>query len=239
MDPITNPFSPGAGSPPPELAGRDGLLERARILFGRVKAGRPEKSILLTGLRGVGKTVLLNEIDRIAKVAGFSTILFEVHEGKSFAALLASHLRRLLYELDRLAGAGNKVRQGLSVLRSFISAIKVSVGEIEVGLDIEPQRGAADTGDLEIDLPDKDLAWSSGFVSAVEVDEEARRWTAVLRVPLAAFDTPRPEEGTRWRMNLYRCDRANDAYLAWRPVLRGNFHTPERFGVLEFGGPGA
>ena len=67
MDPIKNPFSPGAGSPPPELVGRDPVLEQARVLLGRVKQKRSEKSMLLTGLRGVGKTVLLNEIERIAK----------------------------------------------------------------------------------------------------------------------------------------------------------------------------
>jgi len=65
MDAIKNPFSPGAGSPPPELVGREVILEQARILLGRVKEKRPEKSILLTGLRGVGKTVLLNEIERL------------------------------------------------------------------------------------------------------------------------------------------------------------------------------
>ena len=67
MDPIKNPFSPGAGSPPPELVGRDPLLEQARILLGRIRQKRPEKSMLLTGLRGVGKTVLLNEIERMAQ----------------------------------------------------------------------------------------------------------------------------------------------------------------------------
>ncbi len=74
MDPITNPFSPGAGSPPPELVGRDPILEQARILLGRIKGKKPEKSMLLTGLRGVGKTVLLNEIERMAKRDGYHTI---------------------------------------------------------------------------------------------------------------------------------------------------------------------
>ena len=77
MDPINNPFSPGAGAPPPELVGRDPLLEQARILLGRVKQKRPEKSLLLTGLRGVGKTVLLNEIERMAKTAGYQSILLK------------------------------------------------------------------------------------------------------------------------------------------------------------------
>ncbi|MEW6074067.1 MAG: amidohydrolase family protein [Planctomycetota bacterium] len=88
--------------------------------------------------------------------------------------------------------------------------------------------------DLAIDLPAKDLAWQSGFTSAVAVDETAKRWTAVLRIPIASFGAPVPEPGTRWRMNLYRCDRATNAFLAWRPVLAASFHTPERFGVLRF-----
>ena len=102
MDKIRNPFSPGAGSPPPELAGREGILEQARVLFGRVLARRPERSLLLTGLRGVGKTVLLNQIERIALAEGFRTILVEAHEGKPLAVLLAPHLRRLLFDLDRV-----------------------------------------------------------------------------------------------------------------------------------------
>ncbi len=65
MDPIKNPYSPGAGSPPPELVGRDPVLDQARILLGRVKKKRAEKSMMLTGLRGVGKTVLLNETSQI------------------------------------------------------------------------------------------------------------------------------------------------------------------------------
>jgi hypothetical protein len=153
MDPIKNPFSPGAGSPPPELAGREPVLEQARVLLGRIRAGRSEKSLLLTGLRGVGKTVLLNEIQRLAVAAGYRTIEMEAHEDKRLGPLLAPSLRRLLYDLDRLAGAGDKAKRGLAVLRGFISAIKVTVGDVEIGLDIEPEKGVADSGDLEIDLP--------------------------------------------------------------------------------------
>lgn len=153
MDPIKNPFSPGAGSPPPELVGRAPVLEQARILLGRILAGRSEKSLLLTGLRGVGKTVLLNEIQRLASAASYRTIEIEAHEDKRLGPLLAPSLRRLLYDLDRLAGAGDKVRRGLAVLRGFISAIKVTVGDVDIGLDIEPEKGVADSGDLEIDLP--------------------------------------------------------------------------------------
>lgn len=153
MDQIRNPFSPGAGSPPPELVGRDPVLEQARVLLGRVKIGRSEKSMLLTGLRGVGKTVLLNEIERLASAAGYRTISVEAHEDKRLAVLLAPYLRRLLFDLDRVAGAGDQVKRGLAVLRSFLGGIKLTVGDIEIGLDIEPEKGAADSGDLEIDLP--------------------------------------------------------------------------------------
>ena len=153
MDKIKNPFSPGAGSPPPELAGREGVLEQVRVLLGRTKAGRSEKSLLLTGLRGVGKTVLLNEVERMAQADGYSTILLEAHGGKPLAELLATQLRRLLFDLDRMAGAGNKVRRGISVLKSFLGAISIKLGDVDIGLDIEPEKGTADSGDLEVDLP--------------------------------------------------------------------------------------
>ncbi len=158
MDPIKNPFSPGAGSPPPELVGRDPVLEQARILLGRVRQKRPEKSMLLTGLRGVGKTVLLNEIKRMADDEGYRTIFIEAHEGKALGPLIAPYLRSLLYDLDRIAGTGDKVKRGLAVLRSFIGALKLTMGDISIGLDIEPEKGAADSGDLEVDLPNLFIA---------------------------------------------------------------------------------
>jgi hypothetical protein len=173
MDPINNPFSPGAGAPPPELVGRDPLLEQARILLGRVKQKRPEKSLLLTGLRGVGKTVLLNEIERMAKAADYQTILIEAHEEKPLGELIYPALRGLLYELDRTAGAGNKVKRGLAVLRSFIGGIKLTVGDVALGLDIEPAKGTADSGDLEIDLPNL-------FVAIAEAAEEHGSAVAIL-----------------------------------------------------------
>lgn len=176
MDRIRNPFSPGAGSPPPELAGRDGILEQAKVLFGRIRARRPEKSLLMTGLRGVGKTVLLNEMERLAQAEGYRTILVEAHENKSLAVLLVPHLRRLLFELDRIAGAGNKVRRGIAVLKSFIGSIRVNVGDVEFGLDIEPEQGAADSGDLEVDLPNlftavAEAAEERGVAVAILIDE--------------------------------------------------------------------
>jgi AAA ATPase domain len=173
MDPIKNPFSPGAGSPPPELVGRDPILEQARVLLGRIKEGRPEKSMLLTGLRGVGKTVLLNEIDRLAKAGGYRTIVVEAPEDKPLGPLLAPYLRTLLFELDRIAGASNKVKRGLRVLRSFLGALKITYGDVTIGLDVDPERGSADSGDLEIDLPNL-------FVAIAEAAEDRKTAVAVL-----------------------------------------------------------
>lgn len=153
MDPIKNPFSPGAGSPPPELAGRAPVLEQARILLGRVMIGKSEKSLMLTGLRGVGKTVLLNEVRRMAQESGYRTVLVEAHEEKALGPLIAAPLKAVFFELDRIAQTGDRVKRGLRVLRSFLGGLKVKVGELEIGLDIDPETGAADSGDIEIDLP--------------------------------------------------------------------------------------
>ena len=176
MDQIQNPFSPGAGAPPPELVGRDNMLEHARILLGRVKQRRTEKSILLTGLRGVGKTVLLNEMERIAQENGYHTILVEAHEQKPLGALLAPPLRQLLYKLDRLAGAGHTARQALAVLKGFLGTIKVKMEGVELGLDVNAETGTADSGDIEIDLPNlftvvAETAGERGTCLAVMIDE--------------------------------------------------------------------
>jgi hypothetical protein len=173
MDPIKNPFSPGAGSPPPALAGRNDVLQNTRVLLGRIRSRRPEKSLLLTGLRGVGKTVLLNEMERIAQTDGYRTILIEAYENKSLGQLLVPPLRRLFFELNKAAGVGDKARKGLAVLKSFIGAIKVSVGDFELGLDIEPERGTADSGDIETDVPNL-------FVALAEAAEERGAPVAIL-----------------------------------------------------------
>ncbi|MFT4060676.1 MAG: AAA family ATPase [Legionella sp.] len=173
MNPIKNPFSPGAGSPPPELVGREEILSQSNILLQRILKKRSEKSFLLTGLRGVGKTVLLNEMERQAETVGYKTILIEAHEGKNLGALLIPHLRRLLFDLDRLSGVGDKVRRGLGVLKSFINTIKIKVGDVEFGLGIDPELGAADSGDIEVDLPNL-------FVALAEAAEERNAAIAIL-----------------------------------------------------------
>ena len=147
---MQNPFSPGAGRPPPELAGRDELLEQARITLGRTQIGRFEQSLMLVGLRGVGKTVLLNRMREMAESSGYGAVMVETTETRDLAELLVPPLRQILFRLDRMAGAGDKAKRGLRVLRSFVSAIKVTVAEVEFG--IEAEQGTADSGDLEADL---------------------------------------------------------------------------------------
>lgn len=173
MDPIQNPFSPGAGSPPPELVGREPILESTRILLARIKEGRSEKSILLTGLRDVGKTVLLNKIQYQAENMGYKALLVEAHENKTLGALLAIPLRQVLFALDRVADAGNKAKRALAVLKGFVTAVKVKIGEIEFGLDIEPERGSADSGDIEEDLPNL-------FIAVAEAALEKKTAVAIL-----------------------------------------------------------
>jgi hypothetical protein len=152
MDRRTNPFAPGAGLQPPELAGRDLLIESATIDMERLLNGKSTKSLLLLGLRGVGKTVLLNRLVEIARELGYETAKVEAPEGGQLPDLLAPELRRILYALDLKAGVGSKMRDAVTVLRNFVGAFKVKIGEIDFGL--EPSPGRADTGILQQDLPE-------------------------------------------------------------------------------------
>lgn len=152
MDPFHNPFSPGAGSPPPELAGRRQILDQARIALARIKAGRSEKSLLMVGLRGVGKTVLLNEMRKIALGTDYRCIMAEAHENKPLAVLLLPQLREVLFSLDVMESVSDKVKRAFRVARSFLGTIKLKYQDVEIGLDVDPEKGVADSGDLEADL---------------------------------------------------------------------------------------
>ena len=103
MDPRTNPYAPGAGAPPPELAGRDSIIESASIALDRMRKGLVARSVMLVGLRGVGKTVLLNRLYNDAEANGFATVMLEAPEKRSLPALLAPSLRAALLSLDRMA----------------------------------------------------------------------------------------------------------------------------------------
>lgn len=150
MDPLRNPFSPGAGAPPPELAGRDEILDSARIALHRIRAGRPERSQMLLGLRGVGKTVLLNRIGEMAEELRFQVVMLEAPEGQRLAAYLAPALKAVLVRLDRVEKAKESVSRAVGALRGFAGVFEVSIGEFTIGVT-EPS--LADSGNLEVDLP--------------------------------------------------------------------------------------
>jgi len=152
MDPIRNPYAPGAGTPPPELAGREELQETVRIALARVRAGRPSKSILMVGLRGVGKTVLLDRLRNDAEASGIQTLRVEAPESRSLPAILAPQLRLALLRLSRNEQAKEFAQRALRGLAGFAKALKLKYQDIEVGLDFEPEPGLADNGDLESDL---------------------------------------------------------------------------------------
>src|SRR5262249_30938723 len=151
--PVRNPFAPGAGTQPPELAGRDDLLAAARIAIERVRNGRPAKSLLMVGLRGVGKTVLPDRICSEAPAPRIGKVGLEAPERRSLPALLAPQLRIALLGLSRLGKAKRVAQRGLKALAGFARALKLKYQDIEVGLDFDPEPGLADNGDLEQDLP--------------------------------------------------------------------------------------
>lgn len=176
MDPITNPFAPGAGSPPPELAGRDELRESVRIALERIRRGLPAKSVLMVGLRGVGKTVLLDRMRDDAEGAGIHTIRIEAPEHRSLPAILAPQLRMALLRLSRVEKAKDHAKRALQALAGFAKALKATYDDIEVGFDFSPEPGLADNGDLEHDLQALletagTAARSAGTGLAIFVDE--------------------------------------------------------------------
>ena len=151
MDPRRNPFSPGAGSPPPELAGRNALIERAAVALDRIRDRRAARSIILYGLRGVGKSVLLGKIRRDAEARGLVTVAIESPEERSLPALLVSALRLALIKLSRTEAAKQGVKRALRAIAGF-AKLKAKFGDLEVALDLEPEPGLADSGDLDLDL---------------------------------------------------------------------------------------
>lgn len=154
MDPRKNPYTPGAGAKPPELTGRDEIQERISIALDRIRAGRAARSVVLYGLRGVGKTVLLNTIRRDAEARGIATAMIEAPEGRSLPALLAPALRAALLKLSHGQALRDRLKRSMQALAGFAKALKVKYGDIEVSLDLPAEPGLADSGDLEFDLID-------------------------------------------------------------------------------------
>jgi hypothetical protein len=174
MDPTKNPFAPGAGTQPPELAGRKAIVDAAVIALERVKLGRAAKSQLHLGLRGVGKTVLLNRIVELADEKGYQHVMLEAPEDRRLAEMLVPPLRQLLFRLSRLEKAKGVAKRGLGVLRAFAKTFKVKVGDVE--FTVGPETGTADSGNLEADLPEllltvSQAAHAAGSAVALFIDE--------------------------------------------------------------------
>lgn len=191
MDPIGNPFAPGAGTPPPALAGRDEIISAAGIALQRIQRGNPEKSLILLGLRGVGKTVLLNKVEEMAEEIGYETVKIESPEGQRLAQYLAPALKGTLFRLSRSEAAKELARRALGALQGFASVFKVSIGEIHVEV---PNPHTADSGNLEADLPE--LLVATGKVAqaaqisiAILVDEVQYLGEEDLRALIVAFHT--------------------------------------------------
>lgn len=152
MNPITNPYNPGAGTPPPELAGRDELRDKVRICIERLRIGNSAKSLILVGLRGVGKTVLLDRMRSDAEGTGIQTLRIEAPENKSLPAMLAPELRKALLRMNTIESAKEVSQRALRALAGFAKGLKLKFADIEVGFDYEPEPGLADNGELESDL---------------------------------------------------------------------------------------
>ena len=150
MDAVDNPFSPGAGTPPPAFVGREDLIESYRVALRRTVSGRPGKSIMPIGLRGVGKTVLLNRFDLMAQEEGLVRAFIEAPETGDFEHLLAARLRSILLELDR-GTVSQAVKRALGTLKSFSYNLPDGTS---ISLNVDPIAGSADSGVLAEDVTD-------------------------------------------------------------------------------------
>ncbi|MFZ5787319.1 MAG: ATP-binding protein [Acidobacteriota bacterium] len=172
MDEFGNPYRPGAGARPPALIGRDQLIDQFAITLRRAAARRPGKSLMPTGLRGVGKTVLLNRFFEIAASENWARAFIEVPEGREFRALIAAHLRKSLLDL-RARNATGAVLRALRILKAF--SLKIPDGPTVV-VDVDPLIGQADSGLIADDVTDLlvavgEAAASAGVGYLIAIDE--------------------------------------------------------------------
>ncbi|RIK14628.1 MAG: ATPase, partial [Acidobacteria bacterium] len=153
MDPIRNPYAPGAGQRPPELAGRDEQLERFQVVLERIQRGRPERSMILTGLRGVGKTVLLNALRSTAVRTRWGTGKYEARPDQGMRRPMSAALHTAVRELGH--PQGGEVDHVLGVIKAFAQKDQPGAklrDRWNPGIDVPAITGRADSGDIEIDL---------------------------------------------------------------------------------------
>lgn len=248
MDEYRNPFNPGAGVSPPELAGRAEVLAQAVTTLERIKRGRHAKSLMVLGLRGVGKTVLLNETAKQAEARGYLVEMVEARDGDDLRHMLQQAMRRVLLALDRGEQAVEAVKKGLRVLRSFLGGVTVSASGIDISLGVDPEVGLADSGQLEADVADLMLATARAaaavnrpvailidelqYVSKIELAALIRAMHAVNQagLPLVLFGAGLPQlagqagDAKSYAERLFdfpRLDRLaeTDAYAAIREPI--------------------
>lgn len=180
MDPVRNPFAPGAGQRPPELAGRDKEVDAFEVVLERVARGRPERSLVLTGLRGVGKTVLLGELRSMAVRRGWGAGKIEARPESDLRRPLSAALHRAIRDLAVQHRAPERVEDVLAVLKAFALRAAPAGAKLrerwQPGIDVPPAQGRADSGDIEIDLVEllsdvAELAQDVGTGVAVLIDE--------------------------------------------------------------------
>ncbi|HEY1883968.1 MAG TPA: ATP-binding protein [Candidatus Cybelea sp.] len=150
MEPEKNPYVPTAGAPPAVLVGREPLIEAFRTTLARVMAGRAEQSVIPYGLRGVGKTVLLNSFVGDAKRAGYIVAYLEADEQRSFLHKLAIELQSILFSLDTPARVNEFAKHAMRVFKSF--TVRLGFDGLSASIGVEPERGLGDSGDLQVDL---------------------------------------------------------------------------------------
>ncbi|MDE0347987.1 MAG: ATP-binding protein [Boseongicola sp.] len=173
MDPFANPFTPGAGTTPPELAGRQDVLDSARVSLRRAVAGKNARHMMLLGLRGTGKTALLNAIERVALEERHLVTRLEAPEGKPLAEMLATGIRKVLRSLSTVEAAKDLAAQGLGVLKSLASTVK-KLSAFGASIEVDAVPGEADSGDLENDLPDAFAAVGRAAAAA------GKGWTLLI-----------------------------------------------------------
>lgn len=197
MDAVRNPFAPGAGSNPPELAGRETILQDAQTAIQRALIGKSSRSQMLLGLRGVGKTVLLNKIEELAEAAGHVTSFMEAPEGKSLSELLVPKINQALRKLSIAESAKATVHRALRALRSFASTFTISYGDASISVD--PEIGVADSGEIEADL-------SELFVRVGEAAKAAgKAWTLLID----EVQYLRPDDLAALIVSLHRANQKN------------------------------
>ncbi|PWI34543.1 AAA family ATPase [Vibrio albus] len=230
MDPILNPYAPGAGTPPPELSGRNELRDKLKITIARILKDRPAKSMLLVGLRGVGKTVLLEQMLRDTEEQRIHTIFIEAPENRSLPAIICPQLRLAMLKLSRIEKSKEAAIRSLRALAGFVKGLKVTYGDIEVGLDYEEELGLADNGDLEADLT----------TLFVEVGKTAKAGQTAIALFIDELQYIKSEQFAALITALHRCAQLKLPVVlvgAGLPQLRGKAGNAKSYAERLFDYP--